>query len=76
LLKVGVGGAVFEALCCVTPVLVILFGVVGLSAYVGYLDYVLIPALVAFIALILYALRKKREAACCPQSQKREMTHD
>lgn len=66
LLKIGLGGSVVAALCCFTPLLVVLLGVVGLSALVGYLDYVLLPTLVAFIALTLYALHKKRNAnACC-----------
>ena len=43
LFSVGIAGTVIAALCCFTPVLVILFGVVGLSALVGYLDYVLLP---------------------------------
>lgn len=71
LLKVGLGGSAVAALCCFTPVLVILFGVVGLSAWVGYLDYVLFPALAAFIALTLYALHKKGKAeACCTTDSK------
>ncbi len=65
LLKVGIIGTVVAALCCFTPVLVILFGVVGLSAMVGYLDLVLFPALGAFILLTIYALwrRSTRQAA-------------
>lgn len=51
LLRVGVIGTVLVALCCFTPVLVILLGVVGLSALTGYLDYVLLPALAVFIGL-------------------------
>ena len=62
LLKIGLSGSVVAAVCCFTPVLVVLLGVVGLSALVGYLDYVLFPALAAFIALTLYALYKKRKA--------------
>ncbi|MBI3284108.1 MAG: mercury resistance system transport protein MerF [Burkholderiales bacterium] len=66
LLRIGVVGTVLVALCCFTPVLVILLGVVGWSALAGYLDYVLLPALVAFIGLSIYALRSKRKAdACC-----------
>ena len=66
LLKTGVAGSVVAALCCATPILVILFGVLGLSAWVGWLDYVLIPALVVFIGITIYALRRRRiEAACC-----------
>ena len=67
LLKTGIVGSVLAALCCATPVLVILLGVVGLSAWVGWLDYVLIPALVVFIGITAYALHRRRaDAACCP----------
>ncbi len=60
LLKVGVIGTVIAALCCFTPVLVVLFGLVGLSAVVGYLDVVLLPALGVFVLITLYALWRKR----------------
>ena len=67
LLRTGIAGSVVAALCCATPILVILFGVLGLSAWAGWLDYVLIPALVVFIAITIYALHRRRaEAACCP----------
>ncbi|RLB66320.1 MAG: mercury resistance system transport protein MerF [Deltaproteobacteria bacterium] len=61
LLKAGVVGTVIAALCCFTPVLVILFGAVGLAAVVGYLDYVLLPALVFFVALTIYALWRRQQ---------------
>ena len=60
LLKTGIFGTVFAALCCFTPLLVVLVGVVGLSAITGYLDYVLFPALGFFILLTAYALWGKR----------------
>jgi mercuric ion transport protein len=53
-------GTIFVALCCFTPVLVVLFGVVGLSAVVGYLDYVLLPALLFFVVLTIYALWRRQ----------------
>ncbi len=59
LLRVGVVGTVVAALCCFTPVLVVLFGAVGLAAVVGYLDAVLFPALGVFILLTIYALWRK-----------------
>jgi len=59
LLGVGIIGTIFASLCCFTPVLVILFGAVGLSAAVGYLDYVLMPALIFFVGLTIYAVNKK-----------------
>lgn len=73
LLGVGLGGTILVALCCFTPVLVILLGSVGLAALTGYLDYVLLPALALFIGLTIYALwRKKQYDSCCesnaPQS--------
>jgi mercuric ion transport protein len=45
LLRVGIVGTVIAALCCFTPALIVLVGVVGLSAITGYLDLVLFPAL-------------------------------
>ena len=66
LLRVIIIGTTLVALCCFTPVLVILLGVVGLSALTGYLDYVLLPALAIFIGLTIYAIQRKRQAdACC-----------
>jgi mercuric ion transport protein len=61
LLKTGVIGSVIAALCCFTPILVILFGVLGLSALVGYLDYVLFPLLGIFLIVIVVALVTNRE---------------
>jgi mercuric ion transport protein len=63
LLATGIVGTVVAALCCFTPVLVILLGAVGLSAAVGYLDYVLIPALLLFVAITVYAVLKHRKRA-------------
>lgn len=40
LVRASLIGTVLVALCCFTPILVILLGVVGLSALTGYLDYV------------------------------------
>ncbi|WP_323780139.1 mercury resistance system transport protein MerF [Leisingera sp.] len=59
LLKVGLIGTVIAALCCFTPLLVVLFAAVGLAAVVGYLDFVLLPALGIFILLTIYALWRK-----------------
>lgn len=59
-MQLGIVGVVIAALCCFTPVLVLLLGVVGLSAVTGYLDYVLLPALIFFILLTAYALWRKR----------------
>ncbi len=67
LLRTGIIGTVVAAICCFTPVLVILFGVVGLSAAVGYLDLVLLPALAVFLAITGYALWKRGRRGADPQ---------
>ncbi|GAB1233011.1 mercury resistance system transport protein MerF [Ferrigenium sp. UT4] len=59
LLRVGIIGALLTALCCFTPLLVILLGALGLAALTGYLDYVLLPALAMFVILIIYAARRR-----------------
>lgn len=60
LLGVGIGGAAITAVCCFTPGLVILLGGLGLSAWLAWLDYVLLPLLAAFVALTLFALLRIR----------------
>ena len=61
-LETGVIGAVAAAICCFTPVLVILPGVVGLWAWLGWLDYVLFPALAVFLAMIGYGLWHRQQS--------------
>jgi mercuric ion transport protein len=56
LLRTGLIGTVITALCCFTPVLVIVLGTLGLSAALGWLDYVLFPALALFVGMTVYAL--------------------
>jgi mercuric ion transport protein len=66
ILKTGVVGAVVAAICCATPVLVFGLGALGLSAWVGGLDFVLLPALAIFLGMTAYGLwRRNRTAACC-----------
>jgi mercuric ion transport protein len=60
LLKIGIIGTVVAALCCFTPVLVVLLGAVGLSAAAGWLDYVLLPAPALFLGLTVFALWQRR----------------
>ena len=67
LLRTGIIGTVITAICCFTPVLVILLGAVGLSAMLGWLDYVLFPALALFIGITIYAVVRPSRA---PQTEK------
>lgn len=56
LLKGGLGGAIFAALCCFTPLLVVVLAGAGLSAVTGWLDYALFPLLFVSLAVVAQAL--------------------
>jgi mercuric ion transport protein len=62
LLKVGIVGTIVAALCCFTPVLVVLLGAVGLAAVIGWLDFWLLPALAVFLVITGYALWQHQKA--------------
>lgn len=51
-------GTILVALCCFTPILVIIVAGVGLSLFIPYLDFILFPAL--FFMLILSFASYKR----------------
>ena len=63
LLRTGLIGSAVAAVCCFTPALVILVSAVGLSAVIGYLDYVLFPALGLFLALTAYSIYRMKQAS-------------
>ena len=63
LMRTGVIGSAIAAVCCFTPVLVLLFAGLGLSAAIGWLDWVLLPALAFFLALTGYALWLRRRSS-------------
>jgi len=66
LITTGVVGGVLAAVCCATPLLAVVFGAVGLTAWLAKADYVLIPALIICLGLIgvgLYRRRVRQDAA-------------
>jgi len=69
--RVGVVGSAIVAICCATPILVIAFGAVGLSAWLAWLDHVLFPALALFLAIAAYGLWRRQRAVACdaPETQ-------
>jgi mercuric ion transport protein len=62
-LAAAVGTAVVT-LCCFTPILVIVLGIVGLTAVTPYLDYLLFPGLVVLlvVTVVSYQRWKRRKA--------------
>lgn len=73
LLRTGIIGTVVTAICCFTPVLVILLGAAGLSAMVGWLDYVLFPALAIFIGITAYAVVRRIRSG---ETERRAQTNE
>lgn len=72
----GLVGAAVTTICCFTPILAGLLGVVGLGAATGYLDYVLLPALAGFIGLGLYGLLRRNRnyiSSCCTGNSAKEL---
>jgi hypothetical protein len=72
LLWTGLIGSGLVALCCLTPIFVVLLGVIGLGTITGYLDAVLLPALALFLGLAVYAGTRQRHIisdACCTPHQ-------
>jgi mercuric ion transport protein len=51
-IKIGAIGSSIMALCCFTPLLVIALGTVGLSAWLVWLDFVLLPGLAIFLVIL------------------------
>ena len=51
---VGVIGVTLSCLACLTPLAVLALGAIGLGAWAGHLDLVLLPVLGAFLALAAY----------------------
>ena len=62
-LVASVVGTIVVALCCFTPVLVIVLAAVGLAAFTRYLDVVLFPALAVLIVLTLVSYRRYMRSA-------------
>jgi mercuric ion transport protein len=60
LITTGAIGATLAMICCATPLLVVLFGAVGLTAWLAKADYVVVPALLVCLGLLAVGLYRKR----------------
>lgn len=65
IIKTGIIGSTIAAISCVTPVLAIALGAPGLSAWLGRVDYVLIPALVFSFSITARGLWRQQRAVAC-----------
>ena len=64
---IATGGvtAALAAICCATPVLAILLGGIGLTAWIAKADYVVLPVLVLGVALVALGLYRRHVSATC-----------
>ena len=51
------------AVCCFTPLLVIIFGAIGLGTAIPYLDFILLPALAILIIVTTVSFIKWRNTS-------------
>ncbi|MBF2056581.1 MAG: mercury resistance system transport protein MerF [Cyanobacterium sp. T60_A2020_053] len=61
----SLGTSILVALCCFTPILVIILTSIGLGLITGYLDYILLPLLGALIGLTIWSYRKYKKDCNC-----------
>ena len=65
LIATGGVAAVLAAICCATPLLAILLGGIGLTAWIARADYVVLPVLLVGLALVGVGLYRRSAAATC-----------
>lgn len=76
LFKTGLAGSIIAALCCFTPVLVITLTALGLAAWVGYIDLVVLPLLVVFVVVAVVAWQRMRRDAACGSGSAANQTEE
>ncbi|MBB4630732.1 mercury resistance system transport protein MerF [Sphingosinicella soli] len=73
IIRTGIIGSIIAAICCATPILVLAVGALGLTTWLGWLDYVLLPALAVFLAMAAFGLWRRNQAAnCCARDAQRD----
>jgi hypothetical protein len=60
LARLGMIGTILTCVACFTPLAVVLLGAIGLARWAGYLDYVLVPLLAVFAALMVIGFARGR----------------
>jgi mercuric ion transport protein len=65
LIATGGVAAVLAAICCATPILAIVLGAIGLTAWIAKVDYVVMPVLLVGLAFVGVGLYRSNAAATC-----------
>jgi mercuric ion transport protein len=66
LILTGGVAAVLAAICCATPILAIVLGAIGLTAWIAKVDYIVMPVLLLGVALVGLGLYRRHASASCP----------
>jgi mercuric ion transport protein len=66
LIRIGAVGASLAALCCFTPALTVVLGIVGLAAWREPLDLVALPMLALFATILIAGVTLRRRRARSP----------
>jgi mercuric ion transport protein len=64
LITTGAVGAALAMICCATPLLAVVLGGIGLTAWLAKADYVVMPALLLGVVLVGFGLYRRQSAAC------------
>jgi len=65
LIATGGVAAVLAAICCATPILAIILGGIGLTAWIAKADYVVMPVLLLGLALVGFGFYRRQIGASC-----------
>ena len=68
LITAGAAGAVLAAICCAAPLLAVVLGAFGLTAWLAKAAYAVIPALLVCAGLVVYRLNRRRTMTGCRTS--------
>ena len=68
LVTAGAVGAVLAAICCAAPLLAVVLGAFGLTAWLAKAAYAVIPALLVCAGLVVYRLNRRRTMTGCRTS--------
>jgi mercuric ion transport protein len=72
LITTGAIGAILAAICCATPLLAVVLGGIGLTAWLAKADYVVMPVLFLGVALVGLGFYRRQVAATCRDTSAEE----
>ncbi len=68
LIATGAVGVVLAAICCAAPLLAVVLGAFGLTAWLAKAAFAVIPALLVCLGLVAYRLNRRRSTTDCRTS--------